>query len=53
MKGYLPAALQQGKLLAKPDPLAMGVGLKDIQNGVDRIRDGVSAQKLVVSMEGI
>jgi hypothetical protein len=48
--GFLPQALQQGTLVPKPDAVAVGHGLGDIQKGLDRAREGYSASKLVVML---
>ncbi|KAL5355619.1 chaperonin 10-like protein [Aspergillus floccosus] len=47
---YVPQALAKGTLKPKPDPYVVGSGLKDIQHGVDLLKKGVSAQKLVVTL---
>ncbi|GAB1218206.1 hypothetical protein ATERTT37_007459 [Aspergillus terreus] len=47
---YVPQALAKGTLKPKPDPCVVGTGLKDIQHGVDLLKKGVSAQKLVVTL---
>lgn len=46
---YLPKALSSGKILAKPDPLVVGEGLRSIQHGLDRQKKGVSASKVVIT----
>ena len=45
---YLPKALKAGKFVPAPKPLIVGKGLEALQEGVDLIQKGVSAQKLVV-----
>ncbi|GAA6044223.1 hypothetical protein JCM8097_005274 [Rhodosporidiobolus ruineniae] len=47
---YVPAALANGSLQAKPDPLVAGKGLEEVQKGLDRQKQGVSAQKVVVTI---
>ena len=47
---FLPDALANGSFLTKPDPLPTGHGLKDLQNGLDVQRKGVSARKIVVPL---
>lgn len=47
---YVPQALAKGTLKPKPDPCVVGTGLKDIQHGVNLLKKGVSAQKLVVTL---
>ena len=45
---FVPAALAQGTLQAKPDPLIVQGGLEKIQGALDLLRKGVSATKVVV-----
>ncbi|KAI9739701.1 MAG: hypothetical protein M1834_006420 [Cirrosporium novae-zelandiae] len=47
---YVPEALAQGKLQAKPDPVIIEGGLEKVQEGVDLVRKGVSAKKVVVEI---
>ncbi|BGP12129.1 hypothetical protein JCM10213v2_000040 [Rhodosporidiobolus nylandii] len=47
---FVPAALTTGALKALPEPLLVGTGLESIQKGVDLLREGVSARKVVVSV---
>ena len=47
---FLPEALAQGMFLAKPDPLVFGSGLDKIQGAVDKLKGGVSAAKVVVTL---
>ncbi|KAH7144150.1 chaperonin 10-like protein [Dactylonectria estremocensis] len=47
---FVPEALTNGFFQAKPDPLVVGHGLKDIQNALDVQRKGVSAKKIVVTL---
>ncbi|KAI9810339.1 MAG: hypothetical protein M1827_006306 [Pycnora praestabilis] len=49
-KNYVPEALQDGRLQAKPDPLVIEGGLDKMQAGFDRVLKGVSAKKVVVGM---
>lgn len=44
---FLPAALAAGKFQAKPDPVVLE-GLENVQTGIDMVRKGVSAQKVVI-----
>jgi NADPH:quinone reductase-like Zn-dependent oxidoreductase len=46
---YLPQALAHGALAPKPDPLIVGNGLRSVQLGLDKLKAGVSAQKVVVN----
>jgi NADPH:quinone reductase-like Zn-dependent oxidoreductase len=48
---WLGPALANGKLTPKPDAQVIGKGLESLQKGVDLSRQGVSAKKLVVSLE--
>lgn len=52
---FLPKALEAGKMKAgkmkpKPDPVVIGKGLEHVQEGMDKVRAGVSATKIVVSL---
>ncbi|EDN99838.1 hypothetical protein SS1G_02696 [Sclerotinia sclerotiorum 1980 UF-70] len=47
---YLPAALAAGKYLAKPDPEVLQGGLERVQDGMDIVRKGVSAKKIVIEV---
>lgn len=47
---FLPLALEKGLFKAKPEPLIVGHGLESIQSGVDKVRQGVSAAKVVVTL---
>jgi hypothetical protein len=47
---YLPQALAAGKLLAKPDPLVLEGGLERVQEGINILRKGVSAKKVVIEI---
>lgn len=47
---YLPQALAAGRHVCAPDPEITGDGLESIQRALDRLRDGVSARKLVVRL---
>ncbi|GAB2467060.1 NADPH:quinone reductase-like Zn-dependent oxidoreductase [Conyzicola lurida] len=47
---YLPAALADGSHRAEPQPEIVGNGLVQIQGAIDRMRVGVSARKLVVTL---
>jgi NADPH:quinone reductase-like Zn-dependent oxidoreductase len=46
--GYVPFALKSGKLTASPPALIVGEGLGEVQKGLDRQKQGVSARKVVV-----
>lgn len=47
---YIPEALKLGTFKAKPDPVIVGHGLESIQEGIDKLRKGVSYAKLVVAL---
>ncbi|KAJ6079669.1 chaperonin 10-like protein [Penicillium canescens] len=47
---YVPQALANGSLKAKPDPFVVGNGVKDIQHGLDVQKKGVSARKVIVTL---
>jgi hypothetical protein len=47
---YIPQALAAGKFQAKPDPLLIEGGLEMVQEGLDILRKGVSAKKVVVEI---
>ncbi|KAM3076031.1 hypothetical protein ACMFMG_006456 [Clarireedia jacksonii] len=47
---YIPKALAAGKFQAKPDPFIIKGGLEKVQEGIDVLRAGVSAKKVVVEI---
>jgi len=47
---YLPDALADGRLQAKPEPIVIEGGLSKVQEGLDRQKQGVSAAKIVVAL---
>ncbi|RKK70531.1 hypothetical protein BFJ69_g11793 [Fusarium oxysporum] len=47
---YVPEALADGRLHPKPDPLVISRGIETIQDGLNRLKKGVSAQKLIVEV---
>ena len=47
---YIPEALAVGKFQAKPDPFVIKGGLEKVQEGINLLRKGVSAQKIVVEI---
>jgi hypothetical protein len=47
---YVPDALKSGQLLAKPDPIIIRGGLTHVQEGLDILHRGVSANKVVVEL---
>ncbi|KAH8687917.1 zinc-binding oxidoreductase-like protein CipB [Tricladium varicosporioides] len=47
---YIPEALAVGKFQAKPDPLIVKGGLMKVQEGMDLLKKGVSAKKIVIEI---
>ncbi|KAF9871814.1 zinc-binding dehydrogenase [Colletotrichum karsti] len=47
-RDFVPAALKSGQLQPKPDAEVVGKGLESIQAGLERLKKGVSATKLVI-----
>ncbi|KAF7166400.1 hypothetical protein CNMCM5623_000088 [Aspergillus felis] len=47
---YLPEALATGKFVPKPDPEIIEGGLEKVQEGIDIVRKGVSAKKIVIEV---
>lgn len=47
---YLPEALRAGTFVPFPEPTVVGNGLENVQKGIDLLREGVSARKVVVSL---
>ncbi|THZ80597.1 oxidoreductase [Aureobasidium pullulans] len=47
---YLPQALAEGKYKSAPKAEVVGNGLESLQKGLDILRKGVSAKKLVVTL---
>ncbi|KAG0652629.1 Zinc-binding alcohol dehydrogenase domain-containing cipB [Hyphodiscus hymeniophilus] len=45
---YVPWALESGELIPSPKALVVGKGLEDVQKGLDRQKEGVSARKVEV-----
>ncbi|KAK3298767.1 chaperonin 10-like protein [Chaetomium fimeti] len=48
---FMPRALEEGQFVAAPGPLVVGKGLEKIQEAMDLHMQGVSAQKVVVSLD--
>lgn len=48
---FLPAALADGTYIAAPAAQVVGSGLESVQPALDRMRRGVSARKLVVTLD--
>ncbi|KAJ0328534.1 hypothetical protein COL5a_004845 [Colletotrichum fioriniae] len=49
-RDFVPGALRNGQLKPKPDAEVVGKGLESIQAGLDVLKQGVSAKKLVVQL---
>lgn len=49
-EAFLPKALVAGSFVAAPEPQVVGKGLVSIQGGLDKLKAGVSATKLVISL---
>lgn len=47
---YIPKALAAGQFQAKPDPVVIEGGLEKVQEGIDILRKGVSAKKIVMNL---
>lgn len=47
---YVPEALEKGTFKAKPEPTVLEGGLEKVQEGIDRLRKGVSFGKIVVAL---
>lgn len=47
---YIPSALANGTFQAKPDPVIVKGGLSKVQEGIDILRGGISAKKVVVEI---
>ncbi|KAF1977639.1 GroES-like protein [Bimuria novae-zelandiae CBS 107.79] len=47
---FMGAGLQSGKFKPKPDALVLKGGLERLQDGIDLVRKGVSAKKVVVEL---
>lgn len=47
---FVPGALRNGQLKPKPDAEVIGKGLESIQAGLDVLKQGVSAKKLVIQL---
>lgn len=48
--GFLPKALKAGTFVAAPEPMVVGHGLESLQLAVDKMGEGVSASKIVVTL---
>ncbi|MBS2545631.1 zinc-binding alcohol dehydrogenase family protein [Catenulispora sp. NL8] len=50
-RDFLPAALAEGRYAAAPKPMVVGHGVKDFQHAMDVQLKGVSAAKVVVTLD--
>ncbi|KAK3321493.1 chaperonin 10-like protein [Cercophora scortea] len=48
--GYMPAALVEGRFVPAPMAQVVGHGLGALQSGIDMLKAGVSARKLIVTL---
>ena len=49
-ENFVTKALESGQLKCLPEPVVVGKGLESIQMGMERVKAGVSAQKVVVEI---
>ncbi|PNS15965.1 hypothetical protein CAC42_4366 [Sphaceloma murrayae] len=47
---FLYEALEKGVIKPLPEPMVIGKGLESVQKAVDRLKEGVSAKKVVVEL---
>ncbi|KAF4433104.1 Zinc-binding alcohol dehydrogenase domain-containing cipB [Fusarium acutatum] len=47
---FVPKALRDGQLQTKPEPVVVGNGLEGIQEGLEKLQKGVSAQKYIIQV---
>lgn len=47
---FIPGALAAGKFQPKPDPEILEGGLGRVQDGIDILKKGVSAKKIVIEI---
>lgn len=48
---FVPAALDNGQLQTKPDPIVVGKGLESVQHALDVQMKGVSARKVIIDFQ--
>lgn len=48
----MPSALESGQFYAKPDPFILTGGLAKVQEGIDMLKKGISAKKIVIELAG-
>jgi hypothetical protein len=49
-RDFVTPALESGRLQCLPRPVVVGKGLESIQGALDKMREGVSAAKIVVEL---
>ncbi|TVY89393.1 Zinc-binding alcohol dehydrogenase domain-containing protein [Lachnellula willkommii] len=49
-ENFLPQALVDGKYAATPEPYVVGKGLEHVQAGLNILKKGVSAQKVIITL---
>lgn len=47
---WLPQAMESGAVRPVPLPEVLGRGLAAVQDGLDRMKQGVSARKLIIEL---
>lgn len=47
---FLPRALEEGTFVPGVETVVVGEGLEHVQTGLDRLREGVSGQKIVIAL---
>jgi hypothetical protein len=47
-KDFVPAALESGQFKLAPEPTVLGDGLDQLETGLNTLKKGVSASKLIV-----
>ncbi|KAI9752484.1 MAG: hypothetical protein M4579_005608 [Chaenotheca gracillima] len=47
---FLPQALAEGRFVAAPEPHVVGKGIEYVQAGLDALKNGVSAKKVVITL---
>ncbi|KAJ0141379.1 Uncharacterized protein HZ326_15740 [Fusarium oxysporum f. sp. albedinis] len=48
LQEFLPESIRRGSFQLQPPPVIVGKGLSDIQQGLDKLRSGVSGEKFIV-----
>lgn len=47
---FIPEGLETKVIKALPQPIVIGKGLENIDKGIERLKEGVSAGKVVVEL---